>query len=342
MRRESRMFITGAAAWVAACAWPQVCVAQYFWQVSGAHEQREITTFFEIHTTNVEATYHFRSIDPERLGVPYWLAGFLDRSSSMTAGLRRDQLNSYFVNTGTRASRVATDGYAVSGRHVWRESGWFLGGHSERRDMDLYSLTFMEQAFRSEGYGLSVGKYVAEATAVELKFESGTGRVRTLIRPEVCTFGCPLDTRNRSDVVELSVLHVGNLQRMGYAVSASARDRSVSLSYREPAFSPSFTEPTPPLHGSARFIAPVVQEVDDARIYSASGQLFPTTRLGVGVGYSRWRGDGIEDYTYEVSTVWFFRPNLAAQVGWSRARNDLFFPARRHADTASIRLVGRF
>jgi hypothetical protein len=329
MRHKSRVFAAGAAAWVAACAWPQACGAQYSWQLSSDYQQYEIGEFIDVATTHLEATYHFRPIDVERLGGPYSLAGFLDRSSRMTAGLRRERSKSF-------PSSISTDGYSLSGRYVWREAGWFLGGRTEQRETDLPSPTFMEQTLKAEGYGLSAGKYLAESTAVELTLESEVARWRGhQLAP--CVFMCSLESRDRAEVVGLSVMHVGTLRQMGYAASASARHRSVRTRFPEAA-------PLPPDISPDDIIQIQFPEVRSSRIYSASGQLFPTTRLGIGVGYSRWSRDrhGVEDYTYDVSTVWFFRPNVAAQIGWSRTRMDLLLPDWRRADTASVRLLGRF
>jgi hypothetical protein len=45
MRRRSRVLAAGTAAWVAACAWPLACGAEYSWQVSSAYQQLEFGVF---------------------------------------------------------------------------------------------------------------------------------------------------------------------------------------------------------------------------------------------------------------------------------------------------------
>jgi hypothetical protein len=76
------------------------------------------------------------------------------------------------------------------------------------------------------------------------------------------------------------------------------------------------------------------------RVYSASGELFPTTSLGVRVGYSRWDGDtGIDD-AYDVGVTWFVRRDFAVGASLQRQTND-DLATFRHAETWGVHFIGR-
>jgi hypothetical protein len=76
--------------------------------------------------------------------------------------------------------------------------------------------------------------------------------------------------------------------------------------------------------------------------------VFPTAKLGLRLGYTRWDDDTPADDAYDVAATWFVRRDFGIQFIYSRQNFDdigsifLFtdddFDA---ADTATIRLIGR-
>jgi hypothetical protein len=77
------------------------------------------------------------------------------------------------------------------------------------------------------------------------------------------------------------------------------------------------------------------------RVYSVAGELFPTGRLGVRVGYSRPDYEGASSEGYDIATTWFFKPRVAVQLSWSRASFDNAPPGVTDPETTAIRFIGR-
>jgi hypothetical protein len=78
------------------------------------------------------------------------------------------------------------------------------------------------------------------------------------------------------------------------------------------------------------------------RVYSVAGELFPTNRLGIRLGYSRPDGEGADAESYDVGATWFFKPRVAVQFTLSRTSLDgVPLGAIHHSDSTGIRFIGR-
>ena len=74
------------------------------------------------------------------------------------------------------------------------------------------------------------------------------------------------------------------------------------------------------------------------RVYSVAGELFPTNRLGVRIGYSQPDYGAVDVETYDVTATWFFKPRVAVQFGLSRTSiND----AALEPESVAVRFIGR-
>jgi hypothetical protein len=97
---------------------------------------------------------------------------------------------------------------------------------------------------------------------------------------------------------------------------------------------------------SGGFIAALPDEISLGRInlYSVGTELFPTAKIGVRVGYTRFDGDDSFDaseYAYDVGVSWFITHHVGLEFGFARLEpeeSDFLEPT----DRASIRMIGRF
>jgi hypothetical protein len=76
-------------------------------------------------------------------------------------------------------------------------------------------------------------------------------------------------------------------------------------------------------------------------VYSVGGEIFPTQKLGVRLGYSRWDGDSPIDDAYDVSVTWFVTRRVALGFSFADQRNEGDSPFVDDTETAAIRVVGR-
>jgi hypothetical protein len=82
-------------------------------------------------------------------------------------------------------------------------------------------------------------------------------------------------------------------------------------------------------------------DLERRRSYSVGAELYPTTKLGVRLGYTHFDDDTFLDDAYDVSATWFFRRNVGIQFGYARQSADAEVTFR-HTDTSSVRVIGRF
>jgi hypothetical protein len=80
-------------------------------------------------------------------------------------------------------------------------------------------------------------------------------------------------------------------------------------------------------------------DLDSNRVYSVAGELFPTQRLGIRVGYSRLDDEFVDNDGYDVAATWFFKPRIAVQLAVGRMTIDA--PGAQDVDNAVLRFIGR-
>jgi hypothetical protein len=338
---------------------PSVSAEEFSWQLAGSYEKADTLTDLEIDTTTLEVTHFFRPVDDE-IG-PLALAPFLSRSSRITAVAQRSEEEgqvqgiSYIAGVGgaTVLSRRTdvSNVYAVSGRHVWQSSGWYVGGAIESYDLRNQTSNTVDISNDKDGYVLLGGKYFGRSTALELTAQSSQSTTDIVQKACPPIFACPfvLGYRIDTDDLGVSVLHVGGRGGLRYAVSGSVVTSDTTIEVRPTAGPAAFTSPSAgvPAYPAPGTLVGTYQAVDSAisfgtiRAYSVGGEIFPTTRLGVSLGYSDISGDTPLEERYEAATTWFFKRKIAVEFAVARAKLRFGLGGALDADQALIRFIGR-
>ena len=369
--------------------------AEYSWQLAGSYRQDDAPRVVESNHSSLSATYYPSPVDDE--AGPYELAPFLNRSSYVTIDMARSKLREglipaiFAVDPASGAMvppdvlamfgeigfpglddiptefGIDTSDYAVSGRFVWPDSGWYAGAHSERGDLgSTPEASFAETITEHEGSELFAGKYFGSRTAVELGF--GTMKQTEQVRARIDAFSSGrfgavgpfgsvdfqtgVDTERDTENVNLSVRHVGDTGGLTWSVWASVRSSrsETRISLPEPIFG-GFPEGLIPTDRLVSNIDPgsglpgtQILQSDRENNYSLSGALFPTDALGVRLFYSRLDQDtfGSSDLV-GLSATWFFVRNAAAEIELLQTNFDRGFgPGARERDSVRLHLLGRF
>ncbi len=198
-----------------------------------------------------------------------------------------------------------------------------------------------------DGYSLHAGKYIGGSTSLELGWDSTESKSKSALLGclpySICgPLGGPsVISETETKEASFRIFHVGEIARLAYSVSgraASSRThRNLQVvgpappsGYRPPSLlvrrgldlPPGIVLDDPPrvYIAPGAVVAATVRNPPSLRsqTYEAAVQIFPTARLGVGVGYSHWDGDALDDDAYDVSVDWFFLRNVAAGLRFSR------------------------
>jgi hypothetical protein len=149
-------------------------------------------------------------------------------------------------------------------------------------------------------------------------------------------------SETQRDYASVSVLHVRRFRSLTYSLSGRIAGSSGTFTFDAPAFTfpPPINVTQPAIHDE--FSIPRLQS------YSVAGELFPTARLGVRLGYARWDDDTPADDAYDVAATWFVRRDLGLQFVFSRQTVDdetagIFTDDDfDNADAVTFRVMGRF
>jgi hypothetical protein len=356
-----KLFAFTAFTLVAATAAPVSAQPAFSWELSGFWQQSELGSEIEADVAAVTATRFFA---PVSVDGPLALGPFIARSSRVTVGVDGDEQRQTIIASFPFGSTTAftptreRDGYTIGGRKIWGERGWFLGGSYEGGDTELSSgLAGAPTLGNIEGYGSVAGKYLAATTSLELGLR--TSDVTTSFGVStICSFlQCVLGSTLTTDEAALSTLHVGRAGALGYSLSGAVVARESEIAYDvapPPVSSPlPFPGPVPStLPPSGVTVNPIgafpvsVLNVDLLPIerhysYSVGGELFPTRRLGVGLGYVRWDGEPLLDDGYNVNTTWFFHERVAVRFAYARTTRDELSADFRNDDALSVTFRGR-
>ena len=386
----------------ACCAVLSTAAAQEFsWQVSGRYEDADIDYAAESSNSSLRATYYLGSVD-DRAG-PWELAPFLSRSSYVTVGtasrkhrqrsfptLSRDENFGFIDPPGDTIgmpgfdilpppfesfpseSGIDTSEYAVDGRYVWSDTGWFAGAHAARGDADvLPQFPFATTTMDDESSGLFAGRYFGARTTLELGLRSqsmsqelrllpfevfdpifgglGVADIPGIKRIELQT-GVETETEN----ARLSFRHVGDLSNWTFSVSASihsSRSDTQLLVPLPPEFSAPLDGIDAPLpvfvigtaDANTRVVTPgVVAESDRERQIGVSGALFPNQTLGIRLTYTNKDHELGSSDLVGLSATWFFVRTAAVEVELIRTRSGRGFGGLPESDAVAVRLLGRF
>jgi hypothetical protein len=352
--------------WVVSVSFPQAARADEFaWELSANASRYELEPLLDTDRSSLGATYFFGGVD-DGLG-PYALASFLDPKTRIGVTAAREDQTSYPIGSGSQnlpPSERRTDRYSLAGRFVFPETKWYVGGGYERPDRPASANGLglaMNEDMEEKAYSAVLGKYLGDATSIEL------GLRRSELRMEgdsfycvvnlFCAIGGTLVAEQTTDDVALAAAHVRRFRALTYRLTGRVEQTSGDAVIHTSAFEiPLFDfQPVPrgpilgPITGTPIFgpIGPTTipaqtSELDlgTFRVYSTSGELFPTTKLGVRVGYSRWDGDSSIDDAYDVGVTWFVRRDLGLGAWWQRQTNDVT-ATFRHAETLGLHIFGR-
>jgi hypothetical protein len=203
------------------------------------------------------------------------------------------------------------------------------------------------------GGTIFAGRYLGPETTLELALNrdltdaQGTGVVCVL--NQFCASIVPQSTRQTEDTATLSAQHVRHFRSWTYALSGSISDTSGDLSiHSESVQLPVFSPVLPPgtvFQGGVPYVTIPASTtkigLDRFLVYAVAGEVFPTRRLGVKLGYTHWDDADTLDYAYDVAASWFVTHNVDLKFvfGRQRARS---FAGFNDTDIASVQAAGRF
>ena len=356
----------GCAVLAAALFAPLANADLFNWEIAGVVSEGENEPFVDAERESLAATYYFGSVDDSR--GPYALASFLDPKSRVSLAVSREKQSlrpvtatSYgpppnFVGpppAGVVAVALppvflgelfgTNEEYALQGRYVLPSRWYAGGGYSDIANADPPTSTTRD--FDGEAYELFFGKYFGEATALELAARTSRRRDEQRLRFCVVAAGCvdadPLVARSEVDTTRLSARHVLRGRALTYSFSGAVARTSGEATLQIPAI----TLPSLPL-GPFVVVAPqtlaartLENDLGEFDVYSIGAELFPTTKLGVRIGYSRWDGESTADDAYDVGVSWFFARKVGLQLSYAKQNERPPLPFRNQ--TATLRIVGR-
>ena len=156
--------------------------------------------------------------------------------------------------------------------------------------------------------------------------ELGVGRSEQ--RSELdCPFGfaCiagPISFETTTDSIGIDVLHVRRFRSLTYSLQGGIAESETDIDVGGPLTS---------------LTLPAAADGASLRVYSVAGELFPTPRLGVRVGYSQPDRDDFDSEAYDVAATWFFKPRIAVQFAVGHSTVD----DGPESDSAALRFIGR-
>jgi hypothetical protein len=342
---------------------------EYSWELAGGARRSDVGVSAETNGATVTATYFFRPVD-DAAG-PRELAAFLSRSSRIGASYNEDKTTALvpLISFGpfptiqlpgtSVVDRAA--GRSLSGRYVWRSTGWYAGAaiaESDAADPAPLTTSFSVIGDDLSTRALTLGKYVGRATAVELSLEEAdstlTSSLQSFCFRGLCSFA-PLvrlttTLETESESLAISAQHVGSLGALEYSlaggVSSNETDATLEVVETPLLPLPPFMFPQPPFFGVAAGgvaagVWPASVSVARRERYSLAGELFATDALGFRLGYARWHGDESLDESYELAATWFFKRRIGARVALARTKTDLPIQTVQDVDAVTLQLIGR-
>lgn len=288
------------------CCCAPACVRadDFSWDLAANVSQGAVGNLQDSDGTALSASYYFAPVDDSR--GPYGLAAFLDPVSRISASVGREKLTFHPIlfipppGVVLSDTTVTHDDYTVGGRYVLPASKWYAGGDYTKTNFDTFD-------YGVDTFRVLAGKYLGQRTSLELAMDRS--------RLEFSD----IDTKSVTEDVGLSFVHVRSHDSFTYSLFGGVTQTSGHLTLAGP--------------GGTRFDSSLPRYWT----YSFGAEAFPTTKVGIRVGYARFDGAGRDD-SYDVAATWFFKRKMGLQLGWSRVEAD---GQRPHDDTASIRFVAR-
>jgi hypothetical protein len=334
------------------CAPAFVRADQFSWQLSGGTLQSSYESYRDTDHSSIDATYYLDPVDDTQS--PYALAPFLDPATQIGASVSRDRQTvpvaaSLFAPSAVSEFVTTTDDYTIAGRYVLPASKWYAGGRYTKSNISPPSPSTNEK-IDADAYGVVAGKYLGPNTTLDLTANRSSQTLHESIN--LCGFsGCanlPFEIENTVDDLGLGFEHVRRLEKLPYSLSGRVVQTSAHSDTR-------FAPVPPNLIGGignpiggyivispAPIVAPFAFAFALPRYwtYSFAGEVFPTRKLGVRLGYTNFDHGFGPDARYDVAATWFFRRNIGMQVAWSLAVTDTPL-GRLDEDGYAVRFVGR-
>ena len=318
MKRCSLAWLPIGISIVAAWAASGARADEFSWQLSGVTSRLEAGDFRR-DSWAIDGTYYVKPIDDS--AGPYELASFLHPTTRVSAAASRTESFSEIADDPTA--------FTLNGAYVLPGEKWYFGANYEETDLG----GVVQPVTRSDakGYGALAGRYLGASTTLEL----GLGRSEQSFESSVCPLGfcppnaaVPFAVETTTDSISLDVFHVRRFRSLTYSLQGR-------VSEAEPHFEVSSSLPS--------FVPAPQGDGPTLRVYSVAGELFPTNRLGIRLGFSRPDGERAPDAeSYDFGTTWFFKPRVAVQFTLSRTnRDDIPLGGIDHSDSAGIRFIGR-
>jgi hypothetical protein len=292
---------------------------EFSWQLSGGLSRYEFGPS-DADNASVDATYYVNPIDDA--DGPYALASFLNPTTRVSAAASEHATTSTpsFFPLGGHPTA-----YTVAGRYVWPNAKWYAGASHSRGDFD--GVPGLVEGTDPKAYSVLAGKYLGASTTIELAAGSSEQRWEQRLQcapVPLCPVPLVIETETETDIVSLEVFHVGQFRSLTYSLEGGIAETDAEIAVRSTLPFNSFGP------GGV-----------DSRVYSVAGELFPTTRLGVRLGYSRPDAEDGDVDAYSVATTWFFKPRVAVQFSYLRSTQEGGSALYHHADTAAVRFIGR-
>jgi len=298
----------------AACAAFAAHAEEFSWQLSGATRHAEAGDS-DLDSWTLDATYYMNPLDDS--AGPYALASFLNPTTRVSAAASRSDTPQDVFDDPTA--------YTLGGAYVLPGEKWYVGADYAKSNVDNGPFV---RGSDPKGYGVQAGRYLGANTTLELRMgrSEQTSSLTCPPNVQVC-IGFPTEIETTTDSVGLEVFHVRRFRSLTYSLQGSVSERDTDLEIRS-AFTSPFTSLTSPQ-----------ADGPSLRVYSVAGELFPTQRLGVRVGYSR--PDDFDVDSYDVAATWFFKPRVAVQFALSRSTVDDAPPGLRRSESTGVRFIGR-
>ena len=266
---SSSWLLIGAAV-AAACAASPVRADEFSWQLSGVTNRLEAGDFRR-DSWAVDGTYYVNPIDDS--AGPYELASFLHPTTRVSAAASQSESFAEIADDPTA--------FTLNGAYVLPGKKWYFGANYAKSNLD--GVVQPVTGYDEKGYGVLAGRYLGASTTLEL----GLGRSLRTLESSLCTaaapcppFVLPYSEETTTDAVGLSVFHVRRFRSLTYSLqgSVSQADAAFDISSPLPSLVPAMSGDGP-----------------TRRAYSVAGELFPTNRLGIRLGFSRPDGELVPD-----------------------------------------------
>jgi hypothetical protein len=304
---------------------------EFSWDLSGGASQSALGDASDTDGSALAATYYFNAVDDSQ--GPYALATFFNPASQMSLAIARTKATTHFTGFVPPGSATdlttTTDDYTLGGRYWLSKSKWYAGGDYTTRNIDLPGELGLITRADSKTYRVFAGKYLGPKASLELGLSRSVGKTGQVVDPCAAPAACVIDIESKTtiDDVDLRFVHVRHFRSLTYSLFGGVTETSGHnvIEINPPSVSPV----------AGRISAP------EYWTYSFGAEAFPTTKLGVRVGYARADSDTAPNDSYDVAATWFFKPNIGIQLAWSRSQTHSDFTTLPAYDTSSLRVFGR-